>query len=147
MVYSWPWWLVRAAGDDTAGAAWDDAAFEGNGECPENGFHRVVQRGGLSTHAPWTHLALRALTTLRALTGHPSPSGQPTATQSHDPAAPPGSGTRRHPDGIGRPVTPTQHNHHRNRPITTGSISKFATRNVEVRTSIHPELLSVFVAN
>ena len=29
----------------------------------------------LCTHAPWTHLALRALTTLRALTGHPAPSG------------------------------------------------------------------------
>jgi hypothetical protein len=34
--------------------------------------HRTLH---LSTHAPWTRLALHALTTLRALTGRPAPSG------------------------------------------------------------------------
>jgi hypothetical protein len=60
----------------------------------------------LATHAPWTHLALRAFT------GRPAPTYNPRHTvptsQHH-----PDSGTRRHPDDIRRPVTPTQHNHHR----------------------------------
>jgi hypothetical protein len=70
----------------------------------------------LSTHAPWTQLALHTLITLRALTGR-RPQRITLGTPSRQPSTTPGSGIRHHPGDIGRPVTPTQHNHHRNRPI------------------------------